>query len=144
MTYKEQLSHPEWQKKRLQILERDNFCCTACYDTETTLHIHHKRYDKGKLAWQYEDANFQAFCAHCHSLAEYLKERGLFLILSTKKPLPDNNSIFITSISKSSEDKLCFSMDALDLSDNHVEHFFRGSEKNLKEILDLFELAKKL
>lgn len=68
MTYKEQLAHPKWQIKRLKILERDNLTCQICGDTETTLHIHHKAYDKTyqTKAWEYPDSNYMTLCSDCH------------------------------------------------------------------------------
>ena len=44
--YNEQIKSPKWQKVRLRILERDNWECTMCGDTETQLQVHHKYYSK--------------------------------------------------------------------------------------------------
>jgi hypothetical protein len=65
-SYWEQLKHPMWQKKRLEILQRFEFCCQKCYDTESTLHVHHKRYLKGRAPWEYDDDNFTVLCETCH------------------------------------------------------------------------------
>ena len=43
-TYSEKLKDPRWQKKRLEIFERDNWACKKCGDTDTTLHLHHLEY----------------------------------------------------------------------------------------------------
>ena len=40
MTYSEKLSDPRWQKKRLLILERDNFSCVKCQADDVQLQIH--------------------------------------------------------------------------------------------------------
>lgn len=74
MTYKQQLLDPRWQKKRLEILERDNFECKLCYDPGTTLHIHHIKYRKC-LAWEYENDELITYCKHCHSIIEYYKNK---------------------------------------------------------------------
>jgi 5-methylcytosine-specific restriction endonuclease McrA len=77
MTYPEQLKSPMWQKKRLQIFERDKFTCQICLDTETQLQVHHKTYDKKyqTLAWEYPDYVYQTLCADCHkAITEHLKE----------------------------------------------------------------------
>lgn len=66
MTYKEQLLHPNWQRKRLEILSRDEFACKLCYDTESTLHVHHKQYAKGRMAWEYPDDELVTLCEDCH------------------------------------------------------------------------------
>lgn len=68
LSYGEQLKHPNWQRRRLEILQRDNFCCQSCYDNETTLHVHHKRYVKGRMAWEYTDRELVTLCEQCHSL----------------------------------------------------------------------------
>lgn len=66
MSYIEQLKHPNWQKKRLEMLSAANFECSQCGDKETTLHVHHKQYIKGRMAWEYEDSNFSVLCEDCH------------------------------------------------------------------------------
>lgn len=84
MTYSEKLKNPSWQKKRLQILERDEFTCLICGDTETELHIHHKEYIKGHEPWDYEDTNFVTACKHCHELLGILNKLGISLCRSLK------------------------------------------------------------
>jgi 5-methylcytosine-specific restriction endonuclease McrA len=66
MTYKEQLLHPNWQRKRLEIMRRDEFRCRRCLDAESTLHVHHKQYAKGRLAWEYPDDELITLCESCH------------------------------------------------------------------------------
>lgn len=68
MTYREQLLHPNWQRKRMEILQRDDFTCKCCYDTESTLHVHHKQYVKGRLAWEYPNNELVTLCEECHEL----------------------------------------------------------------------------
>lgn len=38
--YLEKLKDPRWQKRRLEIFQRDEFTCQVCFDTESTLHVH--------------------------------------------------------------------------------------------------------
>ena len=68
MTYKEQIQHPKWQKKRLEILKRDDFTCQHCSDKNNTLHVHHLLYHKHKLIWQYENKYLITYCNECHTL----------------------------------------------------------------------------
>lgn len=65
-SYSEQLKHPNWQRKRLQVLEAHDFTCLECRSKEKTLHVHHKQYLKGRMAWEYDDENFEALCEDCH------------------------------------------------------------------------------
>ena len=44
-SYQEKLKDPRWQKRRLEIFERDSWKCTICGNDKITLHIHHKEYD---------------------------------------------------------------------------------------------------
>ena len=69
MNYKEQLKHPRWQKCRLELLNQANWQCWSCGNTEKTLHVHHKTYEKGKDVWDYPDSNFIVLCEDCHKLA---------------------------------------------------------------------------
>lgn len=73
MTYAEKLKHPLWQKKRLSILERDNFTCSLCHNKEETLHVHHHLYEFGKDPWDYPNDLLVTYCATCHSIVEYIK-----------------------------------------------------------------------
>jgi hypothetical protein len=66
LTYKEQLAHPNWQRKRLEVLQRDEFSCQMCGDSESTLHVHHKQYLKGRMAWEYEADELVTLCEDCH------------------------------------------------------------------------------
>ncbi len=66
MLYKEQIKHPKWQKKRLEILDRDKWACQACFDTEETLHVHHKCYKPNKKIWEYDNKLLITLCKTCH------------------------------------------------------------------------------
>lgn len=80
MTYAEQLKHPKWQKMRLEVLERANFHCQICGDDEMTLHVHHKQYIKGRMAWEYELSNFDALCESCHNSTHEAKDRIMSIL----------------------------------------------------------------
>lgn len=67
MTYKEQLLHPNWQRKRLEMLSAADFKCQSCLNGEVTLHVHHKRYVKGRMAWEYENIELEVLCEVCHA-----------------------------------------------------------------------------
>jgi 5-methylcytosine-specific restriction endonuclease McrA len=66
MNYSEKLKDPRWQKKRLEVLQRDNFACQHCEDKETSLHIHHTYYEFGKDIWDYEKESLITLCETCH------------------------------------------------------------------------------
>jgi hypothetical protein len=69
-TYSDKLKDPRWQKKRLEILERDNYSCNDCgtgLNGGKTLHVHHKEYIFGKDPWDYSEENFITLCEGCHA-----------------------------------------------------------------------------
>jgi 5-methylcytosine-specific restriction endonuclease McrA len=66
MTYKEQLKSPKWQKKRLEIMQRDNWKCVLCGMDDRQLQVHHKEYIKGFKAWEYPDILLITLCDICH------------------------------------------------------------------------------
>lgn len=87
--YSEKLKDPRWQKKRLQIMERDEFTCQGCGDKTSTLNVHHTAYIKNKEVWNYDDIMLVTLCETCHqinhelfdeefsSLKKYLQHHGI-------------------------------------------------------------------
>lgn len=68
--------NPKWQKKRLQIMERDRWRCVACGDSDSPLHVHHIRY-AGK-PWDVDDCDLQTLCERCHSHLGKHPKAGVF------------------------------------------------------------------
>lgn len=68
-TYWEQLKDPRWQRRRLEIMQRDEFTCQNCFDSGSTLHVHHKHYVKGRKPWEYLDRELVTLCDNCHDVA---------------------------------------------------------------------------
>ena len=65
--YLEKLKDPRWQKIRLEVFERDAWTCQRCYDTETTLNIHHRYYKDNTEPWDYPLESLVSLCENCHS-----------------------------------------------------------------------------
>lgn len=74
MNFFDQYKHPEWQKKRLEALEYAGFTCERCCDSETQLHVHHKRYMKGRKVWEYDVSELAVLCGSCHTEVHAEKE----------------------------------------------------------------------
>jgi len=70
-TYSDKLKDPRWQKKRLEIMERDKFTCQCCGDTTTELHVHHKKYT-AKNIWDEPNDNLSLICKHCHFIKHHM------------------------------------------------------------------------
>lgn len=65
-SYFEKLKDPRWQKKRLEVLESNEWRCERCMDAESTLHVHHRQYFKGREPWEYEAGQLAVLCESCH------------------------------------------------------------------------------
>ena len=65
--YAEKLRDPRWQKKRLEIFDRDDWTCQMCGDGGSTLHVHHRVYEKGKEPWEYDNSSLVTLCECCHT-----------------------------------------------------------------------------
>ena len=94
MNYAEKLKDPRWQKKRLEILERDGWECKICGDLKETLNVHHKIYN-GCNPWEIENKSLVSLCDYCHEkepeeVAKLLKDINHSLkILFTSSDLLD-------------------------------------------------------
>lgn len=75
--YLEKLRDPRWQKKRLQILDRDLWRCRKCADGSKTLHVHHQFYKDGAEPWEYEDFALVTLCSDCHESAHEDKKAAI-------------------------------------------------------------------
>lgn len=88
-TYADKLKNPKWQRKRLQVYERDNWTCQLCSDESTELHVHHISYEPGKQPWEYELDNFTTLCKHCHgAVTIYKKDYSGAIIKASKRKVP--------------------------------------------------------
>jgi 5-methylcytosine-specific restriction endonuclease McrA len=66
ITYREKLRDARWQKKRLNILQRDNWKCVECQSEEKNLQVYHILYLKID-PWDYADDLLQTLCDDCHA-----------------------------------------------------------------------------
>ena len=73
-SWNDQYKSPKWQKKRLEILERDEFTCLNCGSKDDQLHVHHIDYIYGNKVWEYNNCNFLTLCEKCHKKAHKLKD----------------------------------------------------------------------
>jgi 5-methylcytosine-specific restriction endonuclease McrA len=73
--YKELLKRPEWQKKRLEIFERDSFACRVCNNDKITISVHHRRYLKDLKPWDYHESDLLTLCEKCHDLFHHEKKK---------------------------------------------------------------------
>jgi len=73
-SYVDQYNDHRWQKKRLEIIERENYICQYCHSQGNELRVHHTYYDKNKKVWEYDNDTLLCLCQRCHSdLHEFLE-----------------------------------------------------------------------
>lgn len=73
-TYSDKLKSPKWQKKRLEILSRDNWKCRYCDNEEKQLQVHHLKYTE-RLPHNEPSINLITVCEDCHKVVEFLKHK---------------------------------------------------------------------
>ena len=82
--YQQKLLDPRWQKKRLDIFERDEWCCQKCFDGTATLHVHHRYYTRDANPWDYPMEALITLCEACHeeeTLDRPIQEKALLQAL---------------------------------------------------------------
>jgi hypothetical protein len=90
MTYSEKLRDPRWQKRRLEIYERDKFTCQECGATTKSLHCHHLDYEKSTEPWEYPAKYLLTLCEDCHAKVDsYRKPIESSIIKSLRLSLKD-------------------------------------------------------
>lgn len=140
-TYSEKLKDPRWQKRRLEVLQRDNFTCQLCGDAETELHVHHQSYVKGCQPWEYDLPNFTTYCKHCHAAAEALK--GECELIKVDKSFSHNMNAFLllVLIKKDGMPKIAFASYGVD--DVFARHALIG-QNTIRDIIKLMEYFQTL
>jgi hypothetical protein len=78
--YIELLKDPRWQKKRLQVMARDQWRCKFCWGETEMLSVHHRRYT-GR-PWEAPDEDLVTLCERCH-------EATTALLKASKRVLED-------------------------------------------------------
>jgi len=85
MNYAEKLKDPRWQKKRLKILERDEFACKLCMDECSTLNVHHLIYRSNTEPWDSKNDDLVTLCEACHKEETENRKASEFLLIKTLK-----------------------------------------------------------
>lgn len=130
-SYSEKLKNPKWQKRRLEIFERDDWMCQLCGNKQETLNVHHKYYEKGKDPWEYEDDALVTLCEYCHEMeTEYRPGFEKLLLMELRKKFyADDLRVIANGINK-------FKVFHMETVCSSVISFFLSSE-------DLVENANK-
>ena len=68
LDFKQQYTHPNWQKMRMFVLNRDKYTCINCKSEQKTLHAHHLKYMPNKYVWEVPHWYIVTLCEDCHSM----------------------------------------------------------------------------
>lgn len=76
--YRELLLDPRWQRRRCEVLMRDDFTCQECWTTNKTLCVHHNYYDKDLMPWDYRVDDewphaLETLCVDCHAYRDEIR-----------------------------------------------------------------------
>lgn len=112
-SYAEKLRDPRWQKKRLEILERDEWRCEMCWNDKATLNVHH-RYYQGE-PWEAPDDALVTLCENCHKSETKDRKKAEKRLLKVTRRLLWSGSV----------DTLCDVLEAMaerDQAENEGDH----------------------
>lgn len=68
-----QYKDPRWFSRRTEIIAIDRYLCRRC-GASKTLEVHHISYQKGKMAWEYDDDCLVTLCKSCHMQIHHYKD----------------------------------------------------------------------
>lgn len=100
MNYSEKLRDPRWQKKRLEIMDRDLWSCQHCFDESSILHVHHKIYEPDKMPWEYHNDLLITLCEACHAAEEKNKQAFWDLRIEIAKKFSNYNMLELANAFK--------------------------------------------
>lgn len=87
MTYAEKLRDPRWQKKRLEIFQRDDWKCLSCHSKDKPLSVHHLVYRRIE-PWEYPNELYQTLCESCHDTRQEITDRAVDALRIAIKDIP--------------------------------------------------------
>lgn len=100
MTYYQKLKDPRWQKRRLEVMQRDGFKCRDCGRTDLTLHVHHCAY-AARDPWEARDNVLLTLCEECHEIRQQFEDDARTSIgLITAKMTPQELKEFAKQITQ--------------------------------------------
>jgi 5-methylcytosine-specific restriction endonuclease McrA len=89
--------NPKWQRKELEIMERDDFMCISCQNTEKELHVHLSvPYEKEKNPWDYDDKELITLCEDCHTQLNTIIQDSLNKIMNLCRSIDSGSELYNT------------------------------------------------
>lgn len=121
-TYSEKLRDPRWQKKRLEILGRDNFTCVKCGDKETELHVHHLKYNG--LPHEADSTDLETLCKHCHNATSFFK-------IDIIKSIKNGSKTYLCALVNDPK----FDLYIINIEESDPVLMIKGDGKYIKEVI---------
>ena len=82
--YSKKLVNPLWQRKRLDVFNRDSFACTNCGRSDIELQVHHYDYISGINPWDYPMDMLTTLCVDCHAAELKRRKHESYLLNSLR------------------------------------------------------------
>ena len=128
--YSELLKDPRWQKKRLEILNRDGFKCQSCEDETSMLVVHHLFYEPAKDPWDCPDEALITLCENCHANERDRRPEVEQILLYTLRDfLVDDLESFAEALALGA-----VKMERCTRSDGTIELFYPNLERALERV----------
>lgn len=103
MTYAEKLRDPRWQRKRLIILQRDQFACRDCGNSHNELQVHHCFYSRCE-PWEIADEMLLTVCGVCHKTRQDMENELKFDVSRIIARLSKNELVAFSEAVKEAAD----------------------------------------
>jgi len=134
-TYSEKLRDPRWQRKRLELFQRDNFKCRRCGDSKKEIQIHHLVYRKGLQPWEYPENAMITLCVVCHKEAEELRD---YVCLQLGTSLNAENAAFWAAFARNRKEFKHWSS-----AISHLSHCIGNEQSDESDITIVREHCRK-
>ena len=90
MSYQTDLQDPRWQRKRLEIFERDGFQCLRCGATDKSITVHHRSYHGHP--WECPEFDLETLCQKHHG-DEHKHEDGRPILFVLRQMIARAHSV---------------------------------------------------
>jgi len=88
LSYFDDLKHPLWQKRRLEVFNSENWKCQECQSTTKQLTVHHSIYVNKWHLWEYPDELLLSLCEDCHLERQNVEESLRIELMKRLKRVP--------------------------------------------------------
>lgn len=144
LTYAEMLKDPRWQKKRLEVMQRDGFRCQHCLREDKSLQVHHLVYHKGAKPWEYKNEELITLCERCHQNESEEKKNSYEIFKELKETFEMRDILMNFSISLLTN--LCnavkYGNTNCDFKDENAVNFFKNNIYGVQFFSDILNASR--